>query len=216
VTEWDDSSDQILVGGPLIQRTTDENDVLEVWDVQLIGGIMYDLTFLNAIFADTRVLMFQSQNGVYWAGRMNSMLETAAEHTLFTAPADDWYAVVVVNDNGLAGTYQLGISISPIAVNDPGSAPPAVTALRPVVPNPAYGSVQFSFDLARAATVDLAILDVTGRVVGTVPSRAWDAGRWQAGWDGRGEDGRRVPAGVYWVEMSAGRPVGRSKFTLLR
>jgi flagellar hook assembly protein FlgD len=85
-----------------------------------------------------------------------------------------------------------------------------------VVPNPAYRTVQIGFDLARAETVDLAVLDVTGRVVGRVPSQAWEAGRWHAGWDGRGEDGRRVPAGVYWVEMSAGRQVGRSKFTLLR
>jgi hypothetical protein len=216
VTEWDDSSDQILVGGPLIQRITDEDDVLEVWDVLLTGGTQYDLTFLPAVFVDARVLIFQSQNGTYWAGRVNSMIETEAAHTLFTAPADDWYAVVVVNDNGLAGTYQLGIALAPVAVNDPGEAPPAVTALRPVVPNPAYRTVQIGFDLARAETVDLAVLDVTGRVVGRVPSQAWEAGRWHAGWDGRGEDGRRVPAGVYWVEMSAGRQVGRSKFTLLR
>ena len=216
VTEWDDSADQLLVGGPLAQRITNDSDVLEVWDVFLTGGVQYDLTFLPFGFALTEVFVFQSQNGVYWAGRSSRLLETQDAHTIFTAPADDWYAVVVVNHSGFSGGYQVGIALSPIAVNDPGQAPPAVTALRPVAPNPAYGGVQIAFDLAHAATVDFAILDVTGRIVGRVPAKAWAAGRWQAGWDGRSEDGRRVPAGVYWVEMSGGGPVARSKFTLLR
>ena len=218
VTEWDDSPDQITVGQAPIERTTGASDVLEIWDVLLTAGVEYDLFFERTGSADTRISMFQSQNGVYWAGRQNRMFDTTNPHTIFTASADDWYAIVVVNENGGAGTYRVGMSVAPTAVNDPAEAgAPAVTALRPVVPNPASGSVQIGFDLARSETVELAILDVTGRVVGKLPSLAWEAGRWRTGWDGRGRDGQRVPAGVYWVEMSAGtRPVGRSKFILLR
>jgi hypothetical protein len=184
----------------------------------LSANVQYDLFFERSGNADTRVFMFQSQNGVYWAGRSSRVIETTNLHTVFTAPADDWYSIVVVNEDGGTGSYRVGVSMTTNAVSEgPGPGVPMVTTLKPVAPNPAFGNVQIDFHLARPERVELAIVDVAGRVVSKLPSRSWEAGRWQERWDGRGRDGQRLPTGVYWVEMSAGaREVGRSKFILLR
>ncbi len=217
-TEWDDGANQLFVGDPPISRATGESDVLEVWDVLLSAGVQYDIFFERTRADDTKLLLFKSENGIYWAPRSAAQLETQALHTLYPAPVDDWYGIVVVNDTGLAGDYRLGISVASTAVNDPGpSSVPAATALGAPRPNPAAGSVQIAFDLHERGAVDLEILDVAGRVVAALPSRSWEPGSWQAPWDGRGRNGDRVPAGVYWVRMAAGaREIGRSKFILLK
>jgi len=217
-TEWDDGADQIFVGGAPINRSTGESDVLEVWDVLLTGGEQYDIFFERTRADDTKLLLFQSQNGIYWASRANAQLETQSLHTFFTAPADDWYGIVVVNDTGIAGDYRIGINVASTAVDDHGaSSAPAMTALGVPRPNPAAGSVQITFDLHERGPVELEILDVAGRVVVALPGHDWEAGTWQTPWDGRSAGGSRMPAGVYWVRMAVGpREVGRSKFILLR
>jgi subtilisin family serine protease len=219
VTEWDDGSDQIVVGDPPILRSTDASDVLEVWDVFLDANIDYDIVFERGGDADTKLFVFQSQNGVYWAGRSQRVLETTNLHTPFTAPASDWYGIVVVNDNGAGGQYRLGISPATAAIDQgAGGAAPRLTTLHPTAPNPARGEVEIAFDLAASEAVTFDILDVAGRVVATLPARDWAAGSWQTRWNLRADDGGCVPAGVYWVRMSlaGGREVGRNKFIVLR
>jgi hypothetical protein len=218
VTEWDDGAHQIVVGQPPISRTTNQSDVLEVWDVLLTAGVHYDLFFEHTGAAQTKALLFQSQNGVYWTGRASRVIETTDLHTPFTASATDWYAVVVVNDDGETGSYQIGISTISTALENPGPAgAPRAFALHHVAPNPAAGNVRIGFELPLARTLDFQVLDATGRVVAAIPSRTWEAGRWETIWDGRNRRGTRLPAGVYWVQMVAdGRHVGRTKLALVR
>jgi hypothetical protein len=192
--------------------------VLEVWDVFIDANLDCDIVFERSGNADTKLLLFQSENGVYWAGRSQAVFETTSLHTPFTAPASDWYALVVVNDNGGTGEYRLGISPASAAIDHgPDGAAPALTALRRTAPNPAQNEVEIAFDLARSGSVALEILDVSGRVVASLPARDWEAGQWQTRWNLRASDGGRVPAGVYWVRMALGtQEVGRNKFIVLR
>jgi subtilisin family serine protease len=217
VTEWDDGADQIVVGDPPITRLTGASDVLEVWDVLLSANTQYDIFFDRTGSADTKLLVFQSQSATYWVPRSSAQLSTTSLHTLFTAPADDWYGIVVVNDNGADGQYRVAISPPALATDNGPQAAPRLTALHQTVPNPARGSVEISFDLANRESVDLQILDVSGRLVTNLPARDWEAGRWHTQWNLRAGDGGRVPAGVYWVRMATGsREVGRNKFIVLR
>ena len=101
---------------------------------------------------------------------------------------------------------------------------PHATLLYQNFPNPfpAYGQsvTCLWFDLARASIVQLAILDLRGNVVRRIlPSAAFPlglgAGRYGRGaaggalcdpnltWDGRADDGRDVPAGVYLYKLDA-------------
>src|SRR5262245_1534366 len=214
-TEWDDGSDQLSVDGPVVSRTTDANDVLEVWDLLLAQGQQVYFVFERMGAADTKLLVFKSNNATYWAGRSDRLIETTNYYTSFTAPAADWYGVVVVNDNGGTGTYRLKVSSTHTDVASAGDAP-LVTELPPPAPNPAKGAARIRFRLAAPAEVAIDIVDASGRVVASLPRRSWLAGPAQVEWDGRDERGRQVSAGVYWVRMSAdGREVGRSKLILV-
>jgi hypothetical protein len=92
---------------------------------------------------------------------------------------------------GELSTYVAGIAL-----------PTAPVALRQNVPNPFNPSTVIPFTLARGESVNLAIYDLRGRVVrrlvdgGTLP-----AGSHEVAWDGRGDDGRSVAAGVYLYSL---------------
>jgi hypothetical protein len=85
-----------------------------------------------------------------------------------------------------------------------GIEPPPPGARRPPrlaapYPNPAHGAVTFGLENPEGGALQLEILDVLGRVV---RREAWPAGRsgaqtWR--WDRLGDDGRRVPPGMYRV-----------------
>lgn len=100
-------------------------------------------------------------------------------------------------------------SIQPIEVTGeepPPVTPPATLSFAPY-PQPAYGgTVAFPFDLASAASdVRIVVHDSRGRTVRRVELGAYAAGSYRnAGaprWDGRDDEGRIVPAGVYWSRL---------------
>jgi hypothetical protein len=87
--------------------------------------------------------------------------------------------------------------------------------LTSVSPNPAFGPVRVDFAVARESPVDVAVLDVQGRVVATLLGGVQRAGRYQAVWDGSAANGR-VPAGIYFVRYQGGGRTFVKKFVLAR
>ncbi|MEO6463575.1 MAG: FlgD immunoglobulin-like domain containing protein [Candidatus Eisenbacteria bacterium] len=84
-----------------------------------------------------------------------------------------------------------------------------------VVPNPSAGALHFSYELARAATVELTIHDASGRRVATVESGVREAGVHQARWDSRDESGRRAAPGIYFGRLSGADGSRVSKVVVL-
>jgi hypothetical protein len=80
-----------------------------------------------------------------------------------------------------------------------------VTSVFDVGPNPVTGATRVSYALARAGAASLNIYDATGRRVRNLVSGLLKAGVYAANWDGRDAGGRPVPAGVYYVRLSADR-----------
>jgi len=84
---------------------------------------------------------------------------------------------------------------------DPAGVPPAARAgFQSVRPNPFTRGTDISFALDHRAVADLMVFDLGGRRVRTLATGQ------QVGpdpqvvtWDGRRDDGRVAPAGVYWV-----------------
>jgi len=66
-------------------------------------------------------------------------------------------------------------------------------------PNPTRGETTFAIELREAKEVQLAISDVTGRIVRTLPRVRLAAGRHLFSWDGRDDCGRAVSPGIYWA-----------------
>lgn len=82
-------------------------------------------------------------------------------------------------------------------------APPAPVAM----PNPFRGSTRFAFTVpaAAGADVDLGVFDVAGRRMASLARGSFAAGSHVVAWDGRGLDGSRARAGMYFVRGRIGK-----------
>jgi flagellar hook assembly protein FlgD len=61
--------------------------------------------------------------------------------------------------------------------------------------------MSLSFGLPKSTSVSVCVFDVNGRLVKTLASGAYPAGRHVARWDGMDAGGRAAPAGVYWARL---------------
>lgn len=83
-------------------------------------------------------------------------------------------------------------------------------------PNPASGRVAMDVRLGRSEWVELSVFDAGGRRVRTVHAGVLPAGATRLVWDGRGDSGRLVPAGAYWMRALAGGVSQRQRMILVR
>ena len=86
-----------------------------------------------------------------------------------------------------------------------GDAPTLAFRLHPNAPNPFHPTTTIRFDLPRRTPVSLRIYDVAGRLVrNLVEGGMLEAGRHETAWNGQGESGQRVGAGLYFCRLQAG------------
>jgi len=77
-------------------------------------------------------------------------------------------------------------------------------------PNPAVDNTRLRYSLPFASFVRLTVTDVAGRQVAVLDRRVESPGAHGATWDGRDADGRRAPAGLYFVRLeSAGQALAQ-------
>lgn len=110
--EWDDGAHQLAVDGPSVVRTTGPGDIIECWDVHLTDGQWYTFDFA-AEGADLRYLIVRNPGAGFWVNRFSPNVTELSASEQYIAQSTDWYAVVVVNDNGAEGSYRLGVSTCP-------------------------------------------------------------------------------------------------------
>lgn len=97
-----------------------------------------------------------------------------------------------------------------------GSAGRDETGLGAVTPNPARTDAWISLRLAAPSEVRLTIHDAAGRKVRSLASGRWEGGERRIRWDGRGDRGERVAAGVYFVRLEAGGLTRSVSLALIR
>jgi hypothetical protein len=69
-------------------------------------------------------------------------------------------------------------------------------------PDPFESGTNIAFNLERSGVVDLRIIDAAGRMVRMLAAgRTFDAGERAVSWNGRTDEGRMAPAGVYWAVL---------------
>jgi endonuclease/exonuclease/phosphatase family metal-dependent hydrolase len=105
------------------------------------------------------------------------------------APAPD--LVVTLRARPISGT-----------TDTPDIDAPTALAFHAPRPNPFGQSVRFGFDLPRPAPVTLDVFDLAGRRVVSLVAGDLPPGRHQARWDARGEQGTRVPSGLYFARFT--------------
>jgi hypothetical protein len=84
-------------------------------------------------------------------------------------------------------------------------------------PNPTGPGATISFALERPSDVKVYLLDAAGRVVRNLESGRLGAGEHRVSWDGTGDSGAMLPAGVYFSQMELdGRPAASQKVVVVR
>jgi len=94
------------------------------------------------------------------------------------------------------------------ALGDDADLGAPMASMAPVaMPNPFHGSTRFAFTVSDAsgADVDMSVFDVAGRRMATVARGRFGAGSHVVQWDGRGLDGSRARAGMYFVRGRIGQ-----------
>jgi hypothetical protein len=82
------------------------------------------------------------------------------------------------------------------------SSTPAM--LMPATPNPFSGSTRLEFFLSKPGRASISVFNASGRKVANIADQTYEVGSHRLTWAGRGDDGRDLAAGVYFVELKAG------------
>ena len=85
------------------------------------------------------------------------------------------------------------------------------------LPNPFNSQTTIDYALASPGSIRLSIYDASGRSVRTLVRDVIEpAGRHTVAWDGRTDDGRGLPGGVYFSRLEAGGHMALGRMTLVR
>jgi hypothetical protein len=76
--------------------------------------------------------------------------------------------------------------------------------------------VTLAFALPEASSVEVNVFDVGGRLVRAVARGEMVPGHWTVQWDGKDENGRVSPAGIYFMRLAAGERVAAKRIVLTR
>ena len=108
----------------------------------------------------------------------------------------------------------------PVAVT---TAPRAAIALtRAPWPNPVTRDAAFEYSVGAdaaatgTASVTLAIHDLQGRVVRTLKHASERPGTYRMSWNATNDAGTRVPAGMYYLKLSAGSAIKTVPLSVVR
>lgn len=96
------------------------------------------------------------------------------------------------------------------SVGTPGGAPPTATMLFAPAPNPLRSDSRVRFDLAERGHVALEAYDLAGRRVAGLLEGALEPGRYSVSWNGRGESGAPLGAGLYFVRLTVAGGAART------
>jgi 5-methylthioadenosine/S-adenosylhomocysteine deaminase len=136
------------------------------------------------------------------------------EHDGTMAVSDTF--VYIAGDGSLASTpTTAAIAIGdPTAVGD--TARRADRARLEIHPNPFNPTTTITYELPRGRHVELSVFDVAGRRVAVLVSAKNTLGPHSLIWNGRDEDGRLLPSGVYFMRLSGSRDILVEKAVLLK
>jgi hypothetical protein len=83
-------------------------------------------------------------------------------------------------------------------------------------PNPFNPGTLIQYEIPKAGHVVVKVYNFIGQEVRTLVNEAQSTGAYQVSWDGRDEQGRQAPSGIYFYRFSAGSFVETRKMALVR
>ena len=83
-------------------------------------------------------------------------------------------------------------------------------------PNPFEDMTTIHYEVPNRFRVSVSIYDITGRLVKELVDEQREAGAYSVFWDGKNQQGRDVPSGVYFYKLEAGSQAESRKMILLK
>lgn len=83
-------------------------------------------------------------------------------------------------------------------------------------PNPFNPSTRISYTVARASPIRIQVYTITGQLVKVLVNKNQLPGYYETQWNGRNDQGQKMPSGLYWYSMYDGRHTRTKKFVLIR
>lgn len=83
-------------------------------------------------------------------------------------------------------------------------------------PNPFNPSTSIIYDLPRAGEVEITIFNLLGEQIRRLVNQRQAAGQYRIQWDGRNENGKSMPSGVYLYRLRAGEFVQTRRMILMQ
>lgn len=171
-----------------------------------VNDVLVDPIFPQRLFAGTDVGVYATNNvdGGGWFPLGSGMpLQTVFDLTLHEGSR-----TLVAATHGRS-QWRLDLATLPVAV-EPTPVPQRLSLSAPR-PNPSRGTTQLSLELASASRVGIDIYDALGRRVRSLAHREFAAGRHTIEWDGRGDGGMRLDAGLYFIRADGGGAVATGR-----
>lgn len=182
---WPNGGEEIAVGEPLtISWSMDDDcsgvDSSRVW-LSVNGGA--DWTWLATVAAPDTSLAWAAPG----------------------VPHDSCLVRVEVFDGAQNGAVDESDAVFAIVQGTTGSDERFVGATVPALlqntPNPFRLATRLSFHLPESGWAALRVYDLSGRLAATLVEETRSAGRHEVVWDGRGDDGRPLGAGIYFYVL---------------
>ncbi|MCK4255506.1 T9SS type A sorting domain-containing protein, partial [candidate division WOR-3 bacterium] len=83
-------------------------------------------------------------------------------------------------------------------------------------PNPFKFETTIQYYLMVKSSVNIAVYDITGKLVRTLAQDIYDAGYHQITWDARDDKGYEIAGGVYFCKLQTGNIVTTKKMVVIR
>jgi len=182
-----------LLGAPLVEEIMGELELQVTWDASGAPDLGHYAVYRGGapdfVPSDPFTPYAESYDPSYVDGAV--------------APGETWYyRVAAFDDAGNFSGYSSAAGAT-VTTSTP-SAVPWTLRLVGNTPNPFNPRTTIIFELPAAATVDLRVHDLTGRVVRTLAAGdAYGPGRHELVWDGTDAAGRDAASGVYVCRLVA-------------
>ncbi|MFO7608467.1 MAG: FlgD immunoglobulin-like domain containing protein [Candidatus Krumholzibacteriia bacterium] len=163
------------------------------------------------------ILYAQTRGGILHVYDLR--IPTAPGFVATTVTASYRRSMLAVGADGILLDVFGRLTLQPLqcALGPMAGVPAAVPVALAVTPNPFNPRTELRFTLDREQAVTVAVFDLAGRRVRTLADgRVLAAGPQTLAWDGRDEQGRAAPSGVYLARVTAGGARLDAKMTLLR